>query len=62
MGTCILEVNALRLLSAPILSYPKYRAWLTLLLQDELHWLLTAYSEGGSQGITRTSPNIQKSQ
>lgn len=62
MGIYILEVNALRHLSAPVLSYPKYRAWLTLLLQDDPHWLLTAYSEGGFQGISRTSPNIQKGQ
>lgn len=60
MGIYILEVNALRHLSAPILSYPKHRTWLTLLLQFEPHKLLPAYSGSGSQGIPRTFLNIQK--
>lgn len=54
-----LEVNALRCLSAPILSYPKHRAWLTLLLKVEPHKLLPAHLERGSQGIPRTSLNVQ---
>lgn len=60
MGIYILEVNALSRLSAPILCYPKHRAWLTLLLDVEPHRLLPACSEGDSQEILKTSLNIQK--
>lgn len=59
VGIYVLEVSALSCLGTRMLSCPKHRAWLTLLLQVEPCRLPPAYSEGGSQEMPRNSLNVQ---